>query len=128
MDEWTWGSTQRTTLPHLGFAGLPLLDNLFSRKVAMPGGPESLFLNAVSLAKAPYFSQAALNSAYQGIYDLSNLDSSLFMTGGGSSGHFKSPYYDNLTEMWVRGERIKLHPGQRNAAYTLTIESATENL
>ncbi|MCG2589896.1 penicillin acylase family protein [Rhodohalobacter sulfatireducens] len=122
MDDWTWGATHRMKLPHLGFAGLPLLDNMFSREVVMPGGPESLFLNAVSLAKAPYFSQAAFNSAYQGIYDLSNLDSSLFMTGGGSSGHFKSPYYNNFTEMWVRGERIKLNPEEREEQYTLILQ------
>jgi penicillin amidase len=123
--QWTWGATHRLELPHLGFAGLPLLDNLFSREVAMPGGPESLFLNSVSLLNAPHFSRAIFNSAYQGIYDLSDLDASLFMTGSGPSGHFKSPYYNNLTELWVRGERIELNPERSDAAFTLTLEPAT---
>ena len=127
MDDWTWGATHRMKLPHLGFAGLPLLDNLFSREVAMPGGPQSLFLNAVSLQEAPHFHRSIFNSAYQGIYDLSNLEGSLFMTGGGSSGHFKSPYYNNLTEMWVRGERVRLDPSARTAAYTLTLAPAPDS-
>lgn len=32
------------------------------------------------------------------------------LSGGGSSGHFKSPYYNNLTDDWVAGKRFRLSP------------------
>ncbi len=43
------------------------------------------------------------------------------MTGGGASGHFKSPYYNNLTGMWAAGERVRLDPATREAAHTLVL-------
>jgi penicillin amidase len=109
-------------LAHLGFGALPVLGDLFSREVVLPGGPESLFLNGVGHLDAPRLTPATFQSSYQGIYDLADLDASLFMTGGGASGHFRSPYYNNLTAKWARGERIRLHPDARVPAHTLTLE------
>lgn len=79
----------------------------------------------VSHLDAPRFSEAAFNSAYQGIYDLSDLKRSLFMAGGGSSGHFRSPYYNNLTELWAAGERVQLDPTTREDAFTFVLEPAS---
>ena len=118
---WKWGEVASFRLPHLGFAGLPILDGMFSRYTPLPGGPESNFTNAVNLLEAPVFSSILFTSSYQAIYDLSDLDSSLFMTGGGSSGHFKSPYYNNLTDDWIAGERIELSPANVSPIATLTL-------
>ena len=118
---WKWGEVALFQMPHQGFAGLPILDGMFSRYTAIPGGPESNFTNGAYLLAAPVFSSTLGTSGYQAIYDLSNLDSSLFMSAGGSSGHFKSPYYDNLTDDWVAGERIELSPGKVSPIATLTL-------
>ena len=118
---WKWGEVARFQLPHLGFAGLPILDGMFSRYTPLPGGPESNFTNAANQLGAPVFSQSVFISSYQAIYDLSNLDGSLFMTGGGPSGHFKSPYYNNLTDDWIGGERIELSPGKVSPIATLSL-------
>jgi len=118
---WKWGEVALFRLPHLGFAGLPILDGMFSRYTPLPGGPESNFTNAVNLLEAPVFSSSLGTSTYRAIYDLSDLDSSLFITGGGSSGHFKSPYYDNLTDDWIAGERIELSPAKVSPIATLTL-------
>jgi len=119
--EWKWGEVASFRIPHLGFAGLPILDGMFSRYTPLPGGPESNFTNAVNLFEAPVFSSSLGTSTYHAIYDLSDLDSSLFMIGGGSSGHFKSPYYDNLTDDWVAGKRIELSPTNVSPIATLTL-------
>jgi penicillin amidase len=119
---WRWEVTGHADLAHLGFGALPVLGDLFSREVVLPGGPESLFLNGVGHLDAPRLTPATFQSSYQGIYDLADLDASLFMTGGGASGHLRSPYYNNLTAKWARGERIRLHPDARVPAHTLTLE------
>jgi len=62
--------------------------------------------------------------SYQAIYDLSDLDVSLFMAYSEVSGHFKSP---NLTEMLARGERVRLNPSARTAAHTLTLAPAPDS-
>jgi len=118
---WKWSEVALFQMPHLGFAGLPILDGMFSRYTSLPAGPESNFTNAINLLEAPVFSSTLFTSSFQSIYDLSDLDSSLFMTGGGSSGHFKSPYYDNLTDDWVAGERIELSPARVSPIATLTL-------
>lgn len=123
-DGWRWGAVARFDMPHLGFAGLPVLGSRFSRSTPLPGGPESLFTNAVAAGRAPVFSSSLFNSSYQGIYDLSDLDASLFMTAGGASGHYASPYYNNLTADWIEGGRFRLDPAGLvpTASLTLTPE------
>lgn len=118
---WKWGEVALFQMPHLGFAGLPILDGMFSRNTPLPAGPESNFTNAINLLEAPVFSSTLFTSSYNAIYDLSDLDSSLFMTAGGSSGHFKSPYYNNLTGDWIAGERIELSPTKVSPIATLTL-------
>ena len=120
---WAWGDVAHIRMPHLGFAALPLLGGIFSRETSLPGGPESLFTSAVNLSAAPHFSSASFTSSYQGIYDLSDLDASEFMMSGGESGHFKSPFYNNLTRGWIAGERIRLPTdlGQVKKIATLTL-------
>ncbi len=105
---WLWSRVGRLRLGHVGFGGLPVLGDMFSQTTAAPGGPESLFNNMVDLRTAPRFFRSAYASSYQAIYDLADLDGSEFMAIGGSSGHFRSPFYNNLTEHWAAGERIRI--------------------
>ncbi len=117
--EWTW-DRQAHLEPHLGFAGLPVLDRMFSRRLPRPGGPETAFTVYVQTGHAPDFSRSFFNSSLQMILDLSDLESSLFMISGGQSGHFRSPHYHDLTPAWTRGERFTI-PSDRDQ-----IEIATE--
>ena len=52
---------------------------------------------------------AQLHAAgYRGVYDFADPDSSVFITATGQSGHPLSRYYDNLGELWRRGEYIPM--------------------
>jgi penicillin G amidase len=104
---WTW-DRQLHHEKHLGLGGLPLLDRLFSRRMPRPGGPESMFTNFVLTSEAPDFSRSVFNSSLQVVYDLADLDASLFMMNGGQSGHFRSRHYHDLTPAWTRGERFTI--------------------
>ena len=108
---WTW-DRQLHREEHMGLGGIPLLDRLFSRATPRPGGPESMFTNFVVTSDAPDFSRGFFNSSLQVVYDLADLDSSLFMMSGGQSGHFRSSHYHDLTPAWTRGERFTI-PGDR---------------
>jgi len=54
------------------------------------------------------------------------LDRSLAIIAPGQSGQPESPFYDNLTEMWVRGEMFELPYSrdavERSAAYRLVLK------
>ena len=57
------------------------------------------------------------------IYDLADLDRSLYIHSTGQSGNMLSPWYANLAERWAKVEYIRI-PAQRgafDAAHTLVL-------
>ena len=62
----------------------------------------------------------ATGAVYRLVTDFSDLDRSLAIIAPGQSGQPGSPYYDNLLEMWVRGEMFEL-PYTRAAVETATV-------
>lgn len=125
---WTWGRAHRLHIAHLGFGGVPLLDGLFSRRVVSGAALGGLFTAQLETAAAPRFARSVYNSSFQAIYDLSDLDASLFGMAGGQSGHWRSPFYDNLTDRWVRGERFRIEtdPKSIEAEAELTLRPKTD--
>jgi penicillin amidase len=47
-------------------------------------------------------------AGYRGVYDFADPDSSVFITATGQSGHPLSRNYDDLGELWRRGEYIPM--------------------
>ena len=47
-------------------------------------------------------------SGYRGVYDFSDPDASVFIISTGQSGHFMSRHYDDLAQLWRRGEYIPM--------------------
>jgi penicillin G amidase len=47
-------------------------------------------------------------AGYRGVYDFADPDSSVFITSTGQSGHPLSRHYDNLGDLWRRGEYIPM--------------------
>ena len=47
-------------------------------------------------------------AAYRGVYDFKDPDSSVFIISTGQSGHFLSRHYDDLGNLWRRGEYIPM--------------------
>ena len=59
-------------------------------------------------------------AAYRGVYDLADPDSSVFVIATGQSGHPLSRHYDDMAELWRRGEYVgmSLDPELARAAAT----------
>ncbi len=47
-------------------------------------------------------------ASYRGVYDFADPDSSVFIIDTGQSGHPLSRHYDDLAELWRRGEYIPM--------------------
>ncbi len=47
-------------------------------------------------------------AGYRGVYDFADPDSSVFIISTGQSGHPLSRHYDDLGELWRRGEYIPM--------------------
>ena len=47
-------------------------------------------------------------AVYRGVYDFADPDSSVFIISTGQSGHFLSQHYDDLGNLWRRGEYVPM--------------------
>ena len=68
-------------------------------------------------------------AGYRGVYDFADPDSSVFIESTGQSGHFLSRHYDDMAQLWRRGEYIPMSLDQglaRAASVGITkLEPAT---
>ena len=61
---------------------------------------------------------------FRGVYDLADLDDSLFMAAPGQSGHVASRHAWNLLPAWRDGATIRLGPAPARTAWTMHLVPA----
>ena len=120
-----WGDAHQATHDHPVLGKTPLLHWLVNIRQSTSGGDNTLQRGRTSgVGPDPFANVHA--AGYRGVYDFADPDSSVFITATGQSGHPLSRYYDNLGELWRRGEYIpmSLDPAlARAAAVGITILS-----
>jgi penicillin amidase len=47
-------------------------------------------------------------AGFRGVYDFADPNSSVFIISTGQSGHFLSQHYDDLAQLWRRGEYVPM--------------------
>lgn len=117
IESWRWGDAHQAKHDHAVLGELPILSWLVNIRQSTSGGDHTLQRARTSGdASDPYANVHA--SGYRGVYDLADPDSSLFITATGQSGHPLSRHYDDLGELWRRGEYIpmSLDPALARAA------------
>lgn len=120
-----WGDAHQATHDHPVLGKTPLLHWFVNIRQSTSGGDNTLQRGRTSgVGPDPFANVHA--AGYRGVYDFADPDSSVFITATGQSGHPLSRYYDNLGELWRRGEYIpmSLDPAlARAAAVGITILS-----
>ena len=124
-----WGDAHVATHDHPVLGTTPILDWVVNIRQSTSGGDHTLQRAKTSgVEPTPFHNVHA--AGYRGVYDFADPDSSVFIISTGQSGHPLSRHYDNLGELWRRGEYIpmSLDPAlARAAAVGVTVlEPATE--
>jgi penicillin G amidase len=104
---WSWGRAHELRAESLPLSQLPLLGRLFD--VRFPGSGDNETVNVAGYSVAadePFVSR--YGPGYRAIYDLGDLERSVFVTSTGQSGHFLSDYYRNLGMIWHAGRYIPM--------------------
>jgi len=102
-----WGDLHQATNDHPVLGTAPILNWFLNIRQSTSGGDNTLQRGRTSgEGLNPYLNVHA--AGYRGVYDFADPDSSVFVTATGQSGHPLSRYYDNLGEMWRRGEYIPM--------------------
>jgi len=105
---WAWGKAHIAISEHRPFSKVPLLGNVFNIKTPFPGDSFSINVGRLELmqSKNPYETLQA--PSLRTIYDLSDLEKSLFIYQTGQSGWVQSKLYRNMNPLWANNEYLPL--------------------
>lgn len=107
ITSWRWGDAHQATHDHPTLGEVAVLRYLVNIRQSTSGGDFTL-MRGRSSGKDPEPFQNVHGAGYRGVYDFADPDSSVFITSTGQSGHPLSRFYDNLGELWRRGEYIPM--------------------
>ncbi len=107
LESLRWGDAHEATHDHPVLGEVPLLKWFVNIRQSTSGGDNTLMRGRTS-GRDPRPFLNVHGAGYRGVYDFSDPDSSLFITATGQSGHFLSRYYDDLGELWRRGEYVPM--------------------
>ena len=102
-----WGDVHHATHDHPVLGAVPVLRHVVNIRQSTSGGDHTLNrAKTAGTGDNPFLNVHA--GGYRGVYDLNDPNSSVFVTGTGQSGHPLSRHYDDLGELWRRGEYIPM--------------------
>ncbi|WP_319823770.1 penicillin acylase family protein [Thalassovita sp.] len=107
LESLRWGDAHQATHDHPVLGTVPLLRHFVNIRQSTSGGDHTLMRGKSGGAPAAPF-QNVHGAGYRGVYDFADPDSSVFVISTGQSGHFLSRHYDDLGELWRRGEYIPM--------------------
>lgn len=107
LESLRWGDAHQATHDHEVLGEVPFLRYFVNIRQSTSGGDNTLMM-AKTKGKGPDPFFSVLGAGYRGVYDFTDPDSSVFITSTGQSGHFLSRHYDDLSQLWRRGEYIPM--------------------
>jgi len=102
-----WGDAHQATHDHQVLGEVPVLKWFVNIRQSTSGGDNTLLRGRTRGGKDNPF-QNVHGAGFRGVYDFADPDSSVFIISTGQSGHPLSRFYDNLGELWRRGEYIPM--------------------
>ncbi len=107
LESWRWGDAHQATHDHAVLGEVPVLRYFVNIRQSTSGGDTTLLRGRTKGTGAnPYLN--VHGGGYRGVYDFADPDSSVFIQSTGQSGHPLSAYYDDMSELWRRGEYIPM--------------------
>lgn len=121
--KWQWGVLHQAVFSHPVLGRVPGIGGLVEGRIAAPGDDETLDRGGFAFGT---FADIH-GPEYRGVYDLSNLDASLFMMAPGQSGDPFSFLARSFLRRWRDGATVTIgpHPADVSARITLSPESPT---
>ena len=107
IESWRWGDAHEATHDHPVLGHIPFINYFVNIRQSTSGGDNTLMRGSTrGTGPEPY--QNVHGGGYRGVYDLADPESSVFIIATGESGHPLSRHYDDLSELWRRGEYIPM--------------------
>lgn len=108
LQQWRWGAAHSARHEHRPLGRQKWLAPFFDIRVPSAGDAYT-----VNVGRSDFFNDAEPfanrhSASLRAIYDLGDLDKSLFIHSGGQSGNPLSPHYAAFSEAWARSEYIPM--------------------
>ena len=114
---WRWGEAHPAVFANPLLRAVPLLGWLSRPPSPCPATTSTLFRAGMA-----WGSFTAVHGAeFRGVYDLADLDRSLFVVAPGQSGHLASPRARNFVQRWRDGAMITISARPASVAVRLTL-------
>ena len=108
IESWRWGDAHQATHDHPVLGEVPFLRYFVNIRQSTSGGDDTLMRGRDAGHRGRTPIRTCMSAGYRGVYDFADPDSSVFITATGQSGHPLSRFYDDLGELWRRGEYIPM--------------------
>ncbi|MEP1537724.1 MAG: penicillin acylase family protein [Paracoccaceae bacterium] len=102
-----WGDAHQATHDHQVLGTVPLLRQFVNIRQSTSGGDNTLLRGRTKGSGDDPFHNVH-GAGYRGVYDFADPNSSVFISSTGQSGHFLSRHYDDMAQLWRRGEYIPM--------------------
>jgi penicillin amidase len=101
---WRWGAAHEAVFAHPVLGAIPLLGRLVELRIPAPGDDSTLFRSGMH----PGSFEPKHGASFRGVYDLADLERSLFLVAPGQSGHVLSPLARNFGQRWRDGGTVMI--------------------
>lgn len=107
VESWRWGDAHMATHRHSVLGDVALMRHFVNIRQSTSGGDHTLMRGRTSGRDPEPFANVH-GAVYRGVYDFADPESSVFVLSTGQSGHPLSRHYDDLGDLWRRGEYIPM--------------------
>lgn len=104
--QWRWGKAHPAVFAHPIMRALPVLRQLGTLSIASPGDDTTVDRGGPAYKEF----QSVHGPEYRGVYDLADLDRSLFVMAPGQSGNLLSRHSRDFLTRWRDGDTVTLGP------------------
>ena len=106
--KWSWGKAHIAISEHRPLSKVPVLGKLFNLETPFPGDSNTINVGRLELLRSDRPYETLQGPSMRAIYDLSDLEKSLFIFQSGQSGWVQSKLYRNMVPLWANNEYLPL--------------------
>lgn len=119
--KWKWGNAHIAVSEHRPLSKVAILGDLFNITAQVPGDGFTINIGRLELGETNTRYQTMQAPSMRTIYDLSDLEKSLFIYQSGQSGWVQSKLYRNMNPLWAKNEYLPLQMKPEKSTRTLEL-------
>lgn len=120
---WSWGKAHTAISEHRPLTKVPFLGSFFNIETPFAGDSFSVNVGRLQLLRSSNPYQTLQAPSLRTVYDLSDLEQSVFIYQTGQSGWVQSKLYRNMSPLWAKNEYLPLQMKPANITRELELKA-----